>query len=84
MKSIQSPLLTCEAVITETCFLLRRRLQDVRTVLELRRRGFMTAPFHWDDEIQSIEHLMIKYTDVPMSFADACLVRMAELYPNKH
>ncbi len=25
---------------------------------------------------------MVKYASVPMSFAVACLVRMAELYPN--
>jgi len=81
LKSIPSPLFTCEAVITEACFLLRRRIQDVHTVLELRRRGFMNAPFHWDEQIQTIEQLMVKYANVPMSFADACLVRMAELYP---
>jgi predicted nucleic acid-binding protein len=82
LKSIQSPLLTCEAVITEACFLLRRRIQDVHTVLELLRRRFMIAPFHWDDETHAIEQLMVKYANVPMSFADAGLVRMAELYPN--
>jgi len=62
--------------------LLGRRIQDVHTILELRRRGFMIAPFRWDDEFQSIEQLMLKYTNVPMSFADAGLVRMAEIYPN--
>jgi len=82
LKNIQSPLLTCEAVMTEACFLLRRRIQNVHTLLELRRRGFMTAPFRWDEEFESIEQLMRKYANVPMSFADACLVRMAECYPN--
>ncbi|GAK49805.1 hypothetical protein U14_01029 [Candidatus Moduliflexus flocculans] len=31
-------------------------------------------------EIPAIRALMQKYANVPMSFADACLVRMAELY----
>jgi predicted nucleic acid-binding protein len=31
--------------------------------------------------VRAIESLMLKYHDVPMSLADACLVRMSELYP---
>ncbi|MCK5524842.1 MAG: hypothetical protein KAI83_17080 [Thiomargarita sp.] len=42
----------------------------------------MKVPFHFDDEMDTMKNLMLKYTNVPMSFADACLVRMAELYPN--
>ncbi|HNG34544.1 MAG TPA: pilus assembly protein, partial [Blastocatellia bacterium] len=30
----------------------------------------------------AVSKLLEKYADVPMSFADACLVRMSELYPD--
>lgn len=45
-------------------------------------RGFIRIPFHLEEEKQVIEKMMLKYANVPMSFADACLVRMTELYPN--
>lgn len=52
-------------------------------VLELIDTGFMIVSFHLkNDEIKVVKTLMVKYANVPMSFADACLVRMAELYPN--
>ncbi len=45
--------------------------------------GFMTVSFNLKtDNIQLVKSMMVKYANVPMSFADACLVRMAELYPN--
>lgn len=31
---------------------------------------------------KAVQSLMGKYSDIPMSFADACLVRMAECQPN--
>jgi len=39
-------------------------------------------PFHFDNEIDTIKNIRLKYANVPMSFADVCLVRMAECYPN--
>jgi predicted nucleic acid-binding protein len=82
MRSIHSPLLTCEAVITESCFLSCRDIGGANAVIDLAHNGFMKVPFHFEDEMESIKNLMVKYANVPMSFADACLVRMSELYPN--
>ncbi len=33
-------------------------------------------------EAEALKHLLRRYHDVPMDLADACLVRMTELYPN--
>jgi uncharacterized protein len=82
MASVQSPVLTCEAVISETYFLLHNRRLNAHTVIKMVQKGYIKVPFHFDDEVETIEQLMVKYANVPMSFADACLVRMAELYPN--
>lgn len=71
------PLLTCEAVLTEAAHLLRRARGE-QTLLELVRRGLVTTSFLLTDELPRVAKLMARYENVPMSLADACLVRMAE------
>ena len=78
---IAPPLLTCEAVLAETCFLLRHLPGGSRAVLELVNRGVIQTPFQLENEAQSIMSLISRYSDIPMSLADACLVRMAEHHP---
>src|ERR1700756_5171048 len=75
----QSPFLTCEAVLTETCFLVARYRQPQMRVLELMARGLVRIGLDIEDEVRPVQGLMQRYADVPMSFADACLVRMTEL-----
>jgi len=79
-KDIEPPLLTCEAVISEACFLLSSIRDGVQGVFELLQRQILTVPFRLTDETVSTASLLKKYADLPMSVADACLVRMAEQY----
>jgi predicted nucleic acid-binding protein len=79
-KDIEPPLLTCEAVISEACFLLSGIRGGAQGVFELLRRQIVTLPFRLGDETVPTGTLMKKYADVPMSVADACLVRMAERF----
>jgi uncharacterized protein len=79
---VEKPFLSCEAVITEACFLLRRMHGGESAVLSLVNRGVIQIAFHLGAEAEAIAILMNRYGSVPMSLADACLVRMAELYPN--
>jgi predicted nucleic acid-binding protein len=51
-----------------------------QAVIELVSRGLVAVPFRLDAEAVPIEKLLAKYASVPMSLADACLVRMAEQY----
>jgi predicted nucleic acid-binding protein len=37
--------------------------------------------FDMAEQFQPVTELMAKYEDIPMSLADACLVRMSELLP---
>lgn len=76
---IAPPLITCEAVISEACFLVRRLEGGCDAVLELVSRGIVTVAFRLGDELVPVRKLMLRYATVPMSLADACLVRMAEL-----
>lgn len=78
---ITPPLLTCEAVLAEACFLVRRFAGGQSAVLELVRRGVLDVSFHLADGTDPVFRLLNKYQGVPMSFADACIVRLAEQHP---
>ena len=78
LGELKPPLLTCEAVLTETCHLLGKLEGGPDAVIKLVRSGAVGVPFRLDQEIGAIGRLLGKYADVPISLADACLVRMAE------
>jgi uncharacterized protein len=77
-KSLAPPLVTCEPVITESCYLLGR-FGGQQAVLSLLARGILVCEFRLLSELDAVRALMKKFSDVPMSLADACLVRMSEL-----
>lgn len=81
LAAIEPPLLTCEAVLSEACFLLGRTKRGPEPVIELLRRGAVAVGFKLADEAESVEKLLTRYRTVPISLADACLVRMAENTP---
>jgi predicted nucleic acid-binding protein len=73
------PLLTCEAVLTEACFLVARRGGDPADVFQLVARGAVRLEFSLAAELEPVRQLMHRYADAGVSLADACLVRMSEL-----
>jgi uncharacterized protein len=70
------PWMTCEAVLSETSHLLGRR--GIGSLGPLLRRGTLVCGYRFADDMHAVLKLLEKYADVPMSFADACLVRMTE------
>jgi predicted nucleic acid-binding protein len=78
-KALSDPLWTCEAVISEAVFLLQSEGADLNPVLQLVERQLVRLDFTIDDHRADVFRLLRKYRDQPMSVADACLVRMAEL-----
>lgn len=80
LAKIAPPLITCEAVIAETCFLLSKTDGGIEKLFELIETGHIIIPFHLESEIKNIKELITRYANVPMSLADACLVRMSEQY----
>ena len=81
MNTLTEPLLTCEAVIAEACFLLQRGKIPSSLLLQMIERGVLKTRFAAEPEVRFLRSLIGRYVDVPMSFADACLVRMSELLP---
>jgi uncharacterized protein len=77
---ITSPLMTCEAVAAETCFLLARGGHDPAKALAPIARGVVRVGMVLGDEITPVQALFERFYNVPPSLADACLVRMSELY----
>lgn len=75
-----APWLTCEAVITETFFLLEE--PHARGLEKLLRLGTIRLAFSLETELGTVLDLRAKYHNVPMSVADACLVRMSEVLPD--
>jgi len=60
----------------------RARGIDPDGLLNLISRGLVVPEFSLAEEIEAIQHLMKTYRNVPMSLADACLVRMTEAHEN--
>jgi predicted nucleic acid-binding protein len=77
-SQLKPPFLTCESVISEACFLLRNNEQGVQNTLSMLKRNLLQIDFDVQAEIAAVQSLMKKYSDIPMSLADACLVRMSE------
>lgn len=72
------PFHTCEPVVTEACFLLQERPDAVQALMEWLTRGDLMISLRLGEEIAAVAKLMDRYSNIPMSLADACLVRMAE------
>jgi predicted nucleic acid-binding protein len=79
MGSLRPPLHTCDAVISEACFLLRKTESGVDRLMEFLERGVTVLDFSLQEELPAVRKLLRRYHDVPMSLADACQVRMSEI-----
>jgi len=80
-KRLKSPVHTCEAVLTETLFVLGHGKHSVHSLLESLSRGWLNFDFHLAEQAPEVVRLVRRYENIPMSLADACLIRMAELMP---
>ena len=70
------PWSTCEAVLSEAFHLIGER--GARNLGALLRRRALMVAFRLPENVEPVLKLIQKYSDVPMGFADACLVRMTE------
>jgi uncharacterized protein len=80
-KQAPASVLTCDAVISEALFLLKRGGHKTDGLFAFVEAGFLRSDFDFHVQYRRVRELMRKYCDRPMAFADACLVSMAELRP---
>jgi predicted nucleic acid-binding protein len=74
------PWKSCDAALTEAFHVITEHRRAV--LYALLQRRLVVCTFHMGEDIDEILALMKKYAGVPMSFADACLVRMTEALPD--
>jgi predicted nucleic acid-binding protein len=79
--NIPDHVLTCEAVMSESVFLMRRAGLNPEWLIESVRRGAVRCKFDLWAEIDAIHASFRRYRDQSISIADASLVRMSELEP---
>ncbi len=70
--------MTSEAVITESCYLLRGFPGAPETVLENVERGVFQIPFQLSRSAAPVRSIMRRYREVPVDFADASLIQLAD------
>ena len=78
-SALFDPLWTCESVLSEAVFALQSEGLNPEPIFRLVERGLLRLDFAVEDHPADVFRLLRKYADQPMSLADACLVRMAEL-----
>jgi predicted nucleic acid-binding protein len=80
LSAVPPPLDTCEAVLTEAAFLITRHGGDPDDLLDLVQRGLIQLSFELAEDLGRVRQLLRRYSNLPMSLADACLVRMSERF----
>ena len=77
IRSLEAPLVTCEAVIAESCFLLRSLPGAPGAVIENVAAGIFQIPFQISREAAGLKQILRKYRDREIDLADACLICLA-------
>lgn len=80
LAHLREPVVTCDSAISEATYLLGPGTDGCLALIEMVERGLVKSAFELQPQIRRIRALMHRYASVPMSFADACLVRLSELH----
>jgi predicted nucleic acid-binding protein len=78
LEVLEQPTVTCEAVIAESCYLLRNTPGAALDVLATIESRELEIAFQLSSSAGKVQSLLEKYKDLPASIADACLVQMAD------
>jgi predicted nucleic acid-binding protein len=78
LRELEAPLVTCEAVIAECCYLLRHIAGAPEAVLENVAAGIFQLPFQLSREAPAVKQIFRKYRHRKIDLADACLVCLAD------
>src|SRR5215468_3549621 len=80
VEEIEAPLLVCEPVLAETMYLLAHHPKAHDALFGLLQNGALRIALQIQEHVSALRKLLQKYRDTPMSLADACVVRMAEIH----
>ena len=77
LAKLQTPLLTSEAVLSETAF----HLQSSRTALLMLESGLVRIAMNPEREWSELLRLAEQFDDQHPDLADLCVIRLSEIYP---
>lgn len=80
IREMEAPLITCEAVIAESCYLLRNLPGAPEAVTENVAAGIFQIPFQLSRETAGVKQALRKYRDRKIDLAGACLIRLADVF----
>jgi predicted nucleic acid-binding protein len=78
VHEMHAPLITCEAVIAESCYLLRSLPGAPEAVFENVAAGIFQVPFQLSRDAPGVKQVLRKYRDRQIDLAEACLIHMAD------
>ena len=78
VQGLYRPLITCEAVIAESCYLLRNLRGASEAVIENVVAGVFQVPFQLSRDAPGVKQILRKYRDRKIHFAGACLIQLAD------
>jgi predicted nucleic acid-binding protein len=78
VRSLEAPLVTCEAVIAESCYLLRNLSGAPEAIIENVVAEVFQLPFQLSREAVAVRQVLRKFRDRKIDLADACLIRLAD------
>ena len=76
LDGLQTPLLTCEAVLSETAF----HLKSSRTTLLMVASGLVRIAMSSEDQWSDLLRLSEQFDDQQPDLADLCVIRLSEIY----
>jgi len=78
VRELEAPLITCEAVIAESCYLLQNLAGAAEAVIENVASEIFQVPLQLSREAAGVKQILRKYRDRQIDLADACLIRLAD------
>lgn len=78
VQDLEAPMITCEAVITESCYLLRNVSGACETIIDNVNGGIFQIPLQLSRDTVGVKQILRKYSDRKIDLADACLIRLAD------
>ncbi len=77
LSGLRQPIVTPEAVIAESCYMLQSIPAAIDRVLENVAEGIFQIPVPLSEYASEAGSILRKYRDTPADFADACLIAIA-------
>jgi len=77
LRELDAPLITCEAVMAESCCLVRNLPGAPEAIIANVAEGIFQIPFQLSREAVGVRSILRKYQDREIDLADACLIHLA-------